>query len=418
MKKILLMMAAGGLMLSCTVIPSTDDPTPEVTDNDLVPIELPAGTRSFVEGGNDFAFNLLQRVEKGTEGSFLISPLSVGMAFGLLVESAEEGAVLDAVTETLGFGKGGRENIRAYCSTMMERLPEMDKLSKVRLANLVLTNRDFGKTNAAFEQMALDYYDALVKNLSFGQPKVIVDLVNAWASEKTEGMIPEAIKESDLSPQTTAVLANALYFNGKWTNRFQKSDTAKEDFTPEGGKRVKVDMMKQEETFSAAACKEGTALRLPYGNKAFEMTVILPNEGVGVDGMVARLAKDRSWLSDCSAVKTDLWLPKFKLSPMRTELNDILSDMGMRDAFYATWLDLLDGGGAESTISKVFQTATIDVDESGTEAAAVTVITAKYSSPGPGMSGPLVFHADHPFIFTISESSTGAILFAGVYRGE
>ena len=418
MKKILLMMAAGGLMLSCAVIPSTDDPTPEVTDNDLVPIELPAGTRSFVEGGNDFAFNLLQRVEKGTEGSFLISPLSVGMAFGLLVESAEEGAVLDAVTETLGFGKGGRENIRAYCSTMMERLPEMDKLSKVRLANLVLTNRDFGKTNAAFEQMALDYYDALVKNLSFGQPKVIVDLVNAWASEKTEGMIPEAIKESDLSPQTTAVLANALYFNGKWTNRFQKSDTAKEDFTPEGGKRVKVDMMKQEETFSAATCKEGTALRLPYGNKAFEMTVILPNEGVGVDGMVARLAKDRSWLSDCSAVKTDLWLPKFKLSPMRTELNDILSDMGMRDAFYATWLDLLDGGGAESTISKVFQTATIDVDESGTEAAAVTVITAKITSPGPGMSGPLVFHADRPFIFTISESSTGAILFAGVYRGE
>ena len=266
-------------MLSCAVIPSTDDPTPEVTDNDLVPIELPAETRSFVEGGNDFAFNLLQRVEKGTEGSFLISPLSVGMAFGLLVESAEEGAVLDAVTETLGFGKGGRENIRAYCSTMMERLPEMDKLSKVRLANLVLTNRDFGKTNAAFEQMALDYYDALVKNLSFGQPKVIVDLVNAWASEKTEGMIPEAIKESDLSPQTTAVLANALYFNGKWRNRFQKSDTAKEDFTREGGKRVKVDMMKQEETFSAATCKEGTALRLPYGNKAFEMTVILPNEG-------------------------------------------------------------------------------------------------------------------------------------------
>ena len=73
MKKILLMMAAGGLMLSCAVIPSTDDPTPEVTDNDLVPIELPAETRSFVEGGNDFAFNLLQRVEKGTEGSFLIS---------------------------------------------------------------------------------------------------------------------------------------------------------------------------------------------------------------------------------------------------------------------------------------------------------------------------------------------------------
>ena len=157
MKKILMMMLAGGLLLSCTELPPTDDPIPEVTDNELVPIELPAATRGFVSGGNDFSFRLLQQVEKGTEDSFLISPLSLSMAFGLLVESAVEGPVLDEVTETLGFGKGGRENIRAYCSTLMKRLPEMDKLSKVRLANLVLTNRDYGKTNAAFEQMALEY---------------------------------------------------------------------------------------------------------------------------------------------------------------------------------------------------------------------------------------------------------------------
>ncbi len=412
-------MLAGGLLLSCAKTPM-DDHALEVTDNEFVPIELPVETRSFVDGGNAFAFKLLQQVEARKEGeNFMISPLSVSMAFGLLIEAAEDGPALDEVTGVLGYGKGRREDIRSYCSTIMKRFPEMDKLSKVAIANLVLTNSDFGKTNPAFEGMALSYYDALVKNLSFGKPKVIVDEVNAWAKEKTDGMIPEAVRESDIKKQTTAVLANALYFNGKWANRFLESDTEREDFTLESGKKVKVDMMKQTGMFFVTGNGEGSVLQMPYGNGAFVMTVFLPGEKNSVRQMIASLAGNPQGAGQgCVQREVSVWFPKFKLSPQRTDLEEILYEMGMKEAFSPMngWLDLLqDTTGPESSIEKVFQTAAIEVSESGTEAAAVTVITARLTSAFP--SGSAEFHVDHPFVYTITESSTGAILFAGVYRG-
>ena len=95
MKKILMMMLAGGLLLSCTELPPTDDPIPEVTDNELVPIELPAATRGFVSGGNDFSFRLLQQVEKGTEDSFLISSATFSSLFRCCVQTSFRGGNSD-----------------------------------------------------------------------------------------------------------------------------------------------------------------------------------------------------------------------------------------------------------------------------------------------------------------------------------
>ena len=155
-------------------------------------------------------------------------------------------------------------------------------------------------------------------------------------------------------------------------------------------------------------------LRMPYGNGAFVMTVYLPGENSNVKRMIARMAEDSQTAGQgWSERTTSVWFPKFKLSPQRTNLEEILRGMGMDKAFSQEWLDLVGNREAESFIDKVFQTATITVDESGTEAAAVTVITNRDLAAYPGDE----FHADRPFVYTISESSTGAILFAGVYRG-
>ena len=389
-----------------------DEPIVADGDNTLVPIELTTRGKGFVENGNTFAYKLLQKVEEQEAGSFTLSPLSLNLAFGLLIEAAEEGDALDEVCEVLGFKDGGREEIRQYCTTMLSRLPEMDKLSKVLMSNLVITNSRFGKTNPAFEKAAVDFYGALVRNMSFRPKQEVVRFVNDWAYEHTEKMIREVLGEDDVQDATTAVLANALYFNGNWTSRFKKEDTSKEIFKPESGKSKKVEMMKQKEQFSIGETEKATVLRLPYGNKAYAMNVFLPKGGSTVREVIDELAKGTHKIV-AELGEVDVWLPKFS-NRRRIELETILRGMGMNGAFDAGWLKPFDNP-ALSQVDKVFQVTSIDVSESGTEAAAVTVITGKLTSVSPES---FVFHADHPFLYTITEASTGVILFAGVYRGE
>ena len=394
-----------------------DEPIVVEGDNTLVPIELTTRGKGFVENGNTFAYKLLQEVEAQQAGSFTLSPLSLNLAFGLLLEAAEEGEVLDEVCEVLGFKDGGREEVRQYCTTMLSRLPEMDKLSKVLMSNLVVTNSQIGKTDPAFEKAAVDFYDALVRNMSFRPRQEVVRFVNDWAYEHTEKMIREVLSEGDLSDMTTAVLANALYFNGNWTNRFKKNDTSKETFKPESGKSKKVEMMKQKEQFSIGGIENASVLRLPYGNKAFAMDVYLPREDRSVREVIDELAQGAPRIF-WSSGEVDLWLPKFGNSG-RIELETILKEMGMSAAFESDWLKLFSEENL-SAIQKVFQVSSIDVSENGTEAAAVTVTGGWFTYDGETPTKPktFVFHADHPFVYTITETTTGAILFAGVYRGE
>ena len=395
-----------------------DEPIVVEGDNTLVPIELTTKGKGFVENGNTFAYKLLQKVEEQEAGSFTLSPLSLNLAFGLLIEAAEKGDALDEVCEVLGFKDGGREEIRQYCTTMLSRLPEMDKLSKVLMSNLVITNSRFGKTNPAFEKAAVDFYGALVRNMSFRPKQEVVGFVNDWAYEHTEKMIREVLGEDDVQDATTAVLANALYFNGKWASRFKKEDTSGETFRPESGKSKKVEMMKQKEQFSIGETEKASVLRLPYGNKAYAMNVFLPKGGSTVREVINELAKGDPHIFWNSS-EVDVWLPKFANSEKRILLTGILSNLGMTDAFGETWLKIF-SEDILSNIGNVFQVSSIDVSESGTEAAAVTVITT-FGSNGPVADIPqrtYVFHADHPFVYTITETSTGAVLFAGVYRGE
>ena len=344
------------LVLSCSegIEKSIDEPTEEIidvpaieiTDNELTPIELTTATRSFVEKGNKFAFRLLQEVSEKEEGNFMISPLGVTLAFGMVLEAAEEGEVMDEVCKVLGFEGGSRDEIRDYCTTMLERLPGMDKLSKVALANMALVNSDFGAVSPSFSSTVSGYHNALVKGMSFNTPTSVVDYVNGWAKENTSGMIENAIRTDDINPLTTAILSNALYFDGKWKSRFKKSDTSNEAFTVTGGSIKKIEMMKQENKFSYRwffgnqTLPEGGMLRLPYGNGSFAMDVYLPyDEGKKVEDILALLAENKLKFEDWSVPKTDLWFPKFELKENRIDLKNILVDMGMGKP----WRVIVDG---------------------------------------------------------------------------
>jgi serpin B len=209
---------------------------------------------------------------------------------------------------------------------------------------------------------------------------------------------------------------NALYFKGRWTAPFSKENTGKEPFYKENGKKADVDMMKKGTTSLAYRAGNGfRAVSLPYGNETFSMVVLLPDEGKTVADVIAALGA-LEWTDFLHSMdwstRVNLWLPKFK-TKTKVSLNDILSDMGMARAFTsdADFKALSDNA---LRLTSVQQDAIIIVDEEGTEAAAVSVGTVGTTSVPPP---PVDFHVDRPFLYLITESGTGAILFAGRFGG-
>ena len=176
-------------------------------------------------------------------------------------------------------------------------------------------------------------------------------------------------------------------------------------------------MMKNLEDYLYQDNDDFRVVSLPYGNGAFSMKVILPQAGKSLVDVTSAL-KTADWdqfLSKMVTCNVDLWLPKFETKYSK-KLNDILSEMGMPSAFSAEAADFKAMSDDALCLSFVKQDAAIKVDEEGTEAAAISSAGLKATSAGPGEH--IVFHADHPFLYLITESSTGAILFAGKYGGK
>ena len=226
-------------------------------------------------------------------------------------------------------------------------------------------------------------------------------------------MIPKILDE--VSPDMLAYLLNAMYFKSQWSNKFSKDATIDKPFTDEAGNKAQVKMMRQEKKFPYMENELFQAVSLPYGNSAFSMTVILPKAGKTVSQAVAAL-KGNGWkecMNNMYHEEVDLWLPRFE-TQFHIKLNDILSEMGMPLAFDEKKADFKAMSLYALALSFVQQDAAIKVDEEGTEAAVISsagMMEATAVAPGHIYK----FHADHPFLYLITEKSTGAILFAGRY---
>ena len=176
-------------------------------------------------------------------------------------------------------------------------------------------------------------------------------------------------------------------------------------------------MMKQSKNLNYAENDIFQAVNIPYGNQAFSMVALLPKPGYKVADVIAAL-KGEGWnqlLAELNTHSVDLWLPKFE-TKYRIKLNEILSAMGMPLAFDGGLADFSALSSYPLYLRYVQQDAIIKVDEEGTEA--VVVSHAGFAKNSAGPNPPAVFHADHPFLYLITENSTGAILFAGKYSGN
>lgn len=375
-------------------------------------ILLTRAQQEYVRESNEFAFRLYDAVAAENCG-FIISPLSVTYALGMVANGAV-GQTRDEIIDVLGFSNGSSEEINAFCKTMMAQSSQLDPAVALETANLAVADKGNVPLKDKFVKDIESGYEAKVVNMNFATEDVR-GFINKWGSEKTHGMIPQ-ILDDPLSPESFAHFLNAIYFKGSWTSRFNRKETRKEAFRKEDGFDVSVNMMHQQADFEVGENAIFQTLRLPYGNQAFRMVVLLPKPGKSLRDIAAFL-NPVSWeemLSALFAAKVDVKLPAFETA-FKIEYKDILVKLGMPTAFGPA-ADFSAMADARLSIAQVLQKAKIKVDEEGAEAAAVTDVEIRYNSSGSGQK--VNFHADHPFLYAITEISTGAIFFIGQYTGE
>lgn len=374
-------------------------------------ISLNARQAEMVTKQNTFAWRMLSEVNAGAKGcNSVCSPLSMVYCLGM-VNTGATGNTSEEITKTLGFGSG-TDDINQYCKKLMTEMSGQDKTVTLNIANCVEVNSPY-VLEKDYKTKVTDSYNALVENRQFSDSG-FKNYINGWVKKQTDGMIPQLLENID--PDAVSYIINALYFKGVWAAKFDKALTQKSLFNRADGSMVEVDMMHQTDNFPYFQTGQYQAVSLGYGNNAYSMQVLLPTGENTVSDVIAQLSKQdwRTVGDKMSNREVSVYLPKFTIE-YGGEMNDLLKRLGINTMFSPD-ADFSNFCKTDTYISKVIQKAKIEVDEEGTKAAAATaaeVITTSVQG-----ESPIQFLADHPFVYVITERSTGTIIFAGVYTGR
>ena len=406
----LTMMAATALS-GCSLDSDSQDPV-LIIDPVEPPtsMELTRGEQELVNQSNAFAFNLFRKAQDGVK-SQILSPISITYALGMLNNGAA-GETLAQINKVLGYEKTGADSINAFCYKMLNMAPALDPLTKVMIANNIYVNQIY-TLNPDFVQKANVFYNAEPETRDFKDGKTL-DVINQWASDHTEQMIQKVLDKDEFDPDAVSYLLNAIYFKGAWTMKFDKKETVDEEFIHAGATKEMIyrPMMHQTAEFDYAETNGYQALRLPYGNGSYAMTVLLPKKETNALPKVPTVEEWGKLNQLMSGQTVDVKLPRFE-TDTDIDLKPIMIALGMPDAFDDRKADFPSFCNVPVYIELMKQVAKIRLDEEGTEASAVTVIGVNEKS----MPNYPTFYANHPFLYVISERQTGAVFFIGQYTG-
>jgi serpin B len=368
------------------------------------PIEMTEKGSQIISASNDFGIEMFRQVSMVDSGNLMLSPLSASSALSMLLNGCD-GETFTQIGAMLGYKDLTADEINGLYKSLVAQLLDADPEVNLALANAIWYRQGF-QVKTEFLNTMHSSYDATTEALDFDSPQALTT-INNWASDNTNGKITKVMDE--ISADAVMFLMNALYFKGNWTYKFDKSKTSLQPFTPDGQSPVMVDMMKANLSFRQIFGLGYTAIELPYGRQNFSMVILLPVEGLdsfnnGFDGN--KWHEITAALDGATPISRDLSIPKFKFS-YEKQLNDQLKAMGMLDAFVPGLADLSGIADADLFVSFVKQNTFVDVNEEGTEAAAVTTIGVELTS----LPDPVIINK--PFIFAIRERMTNSLLFIG-----
>ncbi|MBW6458690.1 MAG: serpin family protein [FCB group bacterium] len=358
--------------------------------------------------GNTFALEIFPALNALQEDeNILISPFSISTALSMVYNGAR-GETQSAMAEVLGFSDMSVGDVNRAYKNLTDYLTGADNRVTLDIANSIWADDGFG-VDSAFIAVNRDYYNAESNTLDLGDPASITT-INQWVSDQTHEKIESIIEE--IPPGAVMYLINALYFKADWTWEFDPDLTAGWPFYRYDGGTETVNMMRQVADFYYYRNEELQIVDLPYGDEKFSMTLILPASGTDINDFITGITQSLwgSWMDSLSGEKTQVAvsLPRFTFEYEET-LNDVLIALGMGPAFAmnADFTGINPQGGLY--ISKVLHKTFIEVNEEGTEAAAVTAVEMDIIS----IPNYPMFIVNRPFLFAIRERESGTILFMG-----
>ena len=377
-------------------------------------VESPVIPTYIADTNNAFAIDFYKKVSAGDDDNEFFSPASIYVVFSILYEGADGNTAVQ-LQDVFGFepDAAARYNATAHAMASLNR---DDPYATLKMANALWLSDEI-PVYESYQDIARQIYLADIETVNFDKDgvKETVAKINNWASNNTNGKIKKVISDGDVDKDTVMVINNAIYFKGTWVTQFPADDTAESDFWKNGAESVDTDFMNVGGgTFDYAHSNGAQVLKMPYEGDRLSMLVILPEGLDAIGALEESLSVDmiQQWRQELRPSEIELVsIPKFNMST-NYDLKGPLQALGITDVFEesSSNLDGITDMPPRVWVSKATQDAFVNVNEEGTEAAAVTTITIKsvmVSPPKP------YFIADHPFLFIIQDDESGAILFMG-----
>ena len=384
---------------------------------------------AIVRGNNAFALELYSRL-RDREGNIFFSPCSISLSLAMAY-AGSGGDTAEQIAEALHFPGPDRLH-QAFSRLAADLSPAKGERqgTELRVANGLWAQKGRPFLES-FVVLLKRYYRTMPGHADFLlEPEAARKGINAFVEEQTGGKIKEMLGPGTLDMATRLVLADAIYFRGRWQDRFERSETRNAPFMLAPDRKITVAMMSRNGEYNYMENELLQAVELPYEGGRLSMVVLLPKgkggapfsssltdgAGAGVYAGVGGIEKMldlehlKGWLEKMEKREVTVYLPRFR-ADCGIDLKAPLMSLGIRDAFDSVRADFsgMDGRKGEEGLylSLALHRASVRVDEEGTEASAATVMSMKIR----GM--PPVFRADHPFLFLIRDNHTGCILFMG-----
>jgi serpin B len=386
---------------------------------------------SLMSANTSFAFDLLKQIAgKQPGGNVFISPYSVSTVLQMVGDGAA-GSTKQQIESVLYLNEmvgdsaagGPKQEIESVpylngmaardeaCKSLVQSITSGQSNVTLNLANSIWFKQGV-ELRPEFVAGCTNYFQAETGALDFTSPQS-AKIINDWADENTHGQIKDIV-QWPIDPLTRVILANAIYFKGRWAHEFDKSATKDRAFTSPDGSQKQVPMMQQQGHFDYVQAKRFQAVRLPYAGGRLEMYLFLPDKGSDIKKLLAGF-DGGTWQNEIQRQFRDregmVVLPRFKLN-YNVVLNEPLEALGMKRAFSAD-ADFSAMSAEKLFLSEVKQKSFVEVNEEGTEAAAVTTATF-HASVMMRPESPFEMILDHPFFFVIGDKTTRSILFMGI----
>lgn len=399
LKKLFPIVATAAVIAVSSSSCNGDDDAPGY-ENPRGEIELTGNEKSLVDGQNQFAFRLLNQIitQENLGRNVIVSPVSVACCLGM-VASGAEGNTLDEITGLLGAESA--QELSEFHGKLADRLPALDRKTAINPANSLWVDTDFSiKDN--FRNKFNRYYGDNLFSLDLYDDSAVGE-VNGWCAKQTHNLIDRILTDS---PDVNMLLINSLYFDGKWADEFDKEMTRSHTFHNADRSESTVKMMQGIKTVEYSETESAKTVRLPYGNGAYSMVIIMPAEDADFALITGDIYKSLTAKESMPMQRILIGIPRLDVTDENMLRNPLVS-LGLSNLFSAEAnLSAITDGAL--SVDRIMHKCRVIADESGTKAAAVTATgTDSVTLPEHKMT------VDRPFTFVIEEQSTGLILFMG-----